>query len=129
MVKPQGTILSASDFQVQGNKVYINPNKTGSVPGMLLIFAEWCTYCHRFLPTFNELSDSLGNGYCCASIESEELKGQDTLTAALNFQGFPTICFFDQNGMIMAQYEGQRDKASLLNQICQTYHHCIQEHS
>ena len=110
MVNPSGLILKASDFKVQGNKVYINPNKTKSIPGMLLIWGDFCHHCHKFMPTFNEICGSLGNKYSCASIESEELKGQDKLTSALDFQGFPTICFFDQNGMIMGQYNGARDK-------------------
>lgn len=128
MSKPSGVILKASDFKVQSQKVFINKNKTNSVPGMLLIWGDFCSHCHRFIPTFNELSDSLGDDYCCASIESEELKGQDTLTSALNFQGFPTICFFDQNGMIMGQYEGAREKGAILDTICKVYHHCASYH-
>jgi thioredoxin-like negative regulator of GroEL len=124
-----GIILKASDFKVQGRNVFVNPKKTGGVPGMLLIHANWCHHCKLFASTFNEIADSIGDGFCCASIESEELKGQDSLTAALNFQGFPTICFFAQDGMIMGQYDGARDKSSILDSICHSYHHCIQNHS
>jgi thiol-disulfide isomerase/thioredoxin len=124
MSKPSGIILKASDFKIQDKKVFINSNKTNSVPGMLLIFATWCGHCHTFMPTFNEISNSLGSDYCCASIESEELKGQDKLTSALNFEGFPTICFFDQKGMILGQYEGNREKGAVLDTICKVYHHC-----
>jgi thioredoxin-related protein len=123
-----GLILKSSDFKVQGKKVFINPNKTKSVPGMLLIHANWCFYCKKFAGTFNEISDAFGSNYTCASIESEDLKGEDTLTSALDFQGFPTICFFDQNGMIMSQYNGTRDKKSILDEICNNFHHCIQNH-
>lgn len=125
MSKPHGVILKAIDFQVQGKKVYINPNKVGTVPGMLLIWGDFCGHCHRFLPTFNNISDTIGRGYTCASIESEELKEQDALTTALNFQGFPTVCFFNQNGLILGQYDGARDKKSILDNICKMYHHCI----
>jgi thiol-disulfide isomerase/thioredoxin len=128
MVTPHGLILKASDFKVQGKKVFINPNKTKSVPGMLLIHGFFCSHCTRFMPTFNEISDSLGSGYICASIESKELNGQDSLVSALDFQGYPTICFFDQNGMIMNQYNGARDKKSVLDEICNNFHHCIQKH-
>lgn len=121
-----GTILKASDFQVQGNKVYINPRKTGSVPGMILIHAFWCGHCKDFTSTFNKISDSLSvNGFCCASIESDEFNGQDALVTALNFQGFPTICFFDQTGMIIGKYEKAREESTLLDHICKVYHHCI----
>jgi thiol-disulfide isomerase/thioredoxin len=118
-----GLILKSKDFQISGNDVII---KTPSrVPGMLLIHAEWCIYCKRFIPTFNELSTRLGKEFVCASIESEELKNADELVSALNFKGFPTICFFDQNGKIShQQYDGARDTQSMLNAICKLYHKC-----
>lgn len=122
--QPHGVILKASDFKIQGKKVYINPSKTKSVPGMLLIFGNFCSYCHRFMPTFNEIADNIGKGYTCMSIESEELKGQDALISALDFQGYPTICFVSQNGLIMNQYNGSRDKKSILNEICNNFHQC-----
>lgn len=125
MSRPHGTILKASDFQIHGKHVVINPNKTGRVQGMLLIFATWCGHCHTFLPTFNNISDTMGDGYCCASIESEELKGQDSLNKALDFQGFPTICFFNKNGVIVNKYNGARDKKDILDNICKNYHHCV----
>jgi thiol-disulfide isomerase/thioredoxin len=127
-MKPEGVILKARDFQISNNKVYINPNKTDGNPGMLLIHATWCGHCKHFMPTFNEIATKIGSDFCCASIESEELKGQDTLTSALDFQGFPTICFFDQNGMIIAQYDGGRSADAILDQICKVYHHCINHH-
>lgn len=128
MVNPHGVILKASDFKVQGKKVFINPNKTKSVPGMLLIHGFFCGHCTRFMPTFNEISDNIGNGYTCMSIESEDLKGQDLLTSALDFQGFPTICFVNQKGMIISQYDGPRDKKAILNEICDKFHQCIQNY-
>jgi thioredoxin-like negative regulator of GroEL len=124
MSKPNGTILKANDFQVRGNKVLINLNKTKKVPGMLLIWGDFCGHCHRFMPVFNELTNSLGRNYSCASIESEELQGQKTLTTALNFQGYPTICFFNQKGIIIGQYNGSREKGAILDTICKVYQHC-----
>ena len=120
-----GIILKASDFQVKGKNVFINPDKINNVPGMLLIHATWCHHCVKFTSTFNEISDNIGNGYSCASIESKELENQDSLVTALNFQGYPTICFFSQTGMIMNQYTGPRDKKSNLDEICKNFHHCI----
>ena len=128
MSQPHGVILKASDFKVQGKKVYINQKKTNSIPGMLLIWGDFCGHCHRFMSTFNEIADSIGNGYCCTSIESKELKNQDVLTNALDFQGFPTICFFNQNGMIIKQYDGSRDKKAILNEICNSFHYCIKNY-
>lgn len=127
MSQPHGIVLKASDFQVKGAKVYINKNKTNSVPGMLLIFADFCGHCHKFLPTFNNISDNIGREFCCASVENEALKNQSELVSALNFEGFPTICFFNQDGLIISQYNGNRDKESILDTICKTYHHCYKK--
>lgn len=127
-MEPNGVILKSNDFKIQGEKVYINPTKIKSVPGMLLIFGNFCGHCHRFMPTFNEIANKMGNAYTCASIESEDIKGQDALIKALDFQGYPTICFFNQNGLIMTQYEGSRDKKSILDEICNTYHHCVRNY-
>ena len=124
-LRPHGVILTAADFQVRGKDVYINTRKTGSVPGMLLIAADFCGHCHRFMPTFNEISDSLGKGYTCASIEHNALQGQDQLVSALSFQGYPTIKFFDQSGKIISEYQGERNKSNVLQHICKVYHHCI----
>lgn len=124
MSQPHGTILRASDFKVQGKKVYIKLSVSKGIPGMLLIWGDFCGHCHRLMPTFNEIADKIGNKFGCVSIESEELKGQDVLTTALDFRGYPTICFYNQNGMIMSQYDGKRDKLSILDSICKTYHQC-----
>jgi thiol-disulfide isomerase/thioredoxin len=124
MLQLSGKILKASDFTIKGSDVYVN--KCDGNPGMLLIFAEWCHHCHKFASTFNEISDSIGKDFCCASIESEEL--QEPLSSALKFQGFPTIKFFDQNGKIIGDYNKERNKETVLNEICQVYHHCITKH-
>lgn len=125
MPSPSGIILKASDFKVQGRNVYINKNKINNNIGLLLIHATWCGHCKQFMSTFNEINADIGSKFACASIESEQLKGQNILTSALNFQGYPTICFFDKDGLIIGQYNGNRDKRSMLDMICKVYHRCV----
>lgn len=120
-----GTALKAKDFQVKDGKPFINPRKTNGNPGMLLIWGDFCGHCHRFIPIFNEICKSIGNDFTCASIESAELNGASNLSTALDFQGFPTIKFFNQNGMIIGEYQGDRSKSSILAHICKVYHHCM----
>ena len=124
MLQLNGLILKSSDFTIKGSDVYLN--QCGGKPGMLLIHADFCGHCHRFAPTFNEISNSIGRAFCCASIESEQL--HEPLSSALKFQGFPTIKFFDQSGKIMGDYTGDRTKAALVKHICQVFHHCIKFH-
>jgi thiol-disulfide isomerase/thioredoxin len=124
MLQLSGKILKASDFTIKGSEVYVN--KCENNPGMLLIWGDFCSHCHRFASTFNEIADSIGQDFCCTSIESEELN--DQLSSALNFQGFPTIKFFDQSGKLIGDYNKERNKETILNEICQVYHHCITKH-
>jgi thiol-disulfide isomerase/thioredoxin len=124
----EGPKLVSSDFKVTKDGVYIHPKITKGNPGMLLIHANWCGHCQRFKPTFNELCKQLGNDFPCTSIEDSNLE-DDSLKKALNFQGYPTIKFFDQNGKIIGDYnKGDRSKRALLDHICDLYHHCITYH-
>ena len=124
MLQLSGKILSSHDFTIKGSDVYVN--KCDGNPGILLIWGDFCMHCHRFAPTFNEIADSIGKDFCCASIESEQLNEQ--LSSALKFQGFPTIKFFDQSGKIIGEYNKERNKETILKEICQVYHHCISKH-
>ena len=124
----EGKQLKSSDFKVTKNGVYVNQKVNGGNPGMLLIFANWCGHCQRFKPTFNELCKQLGDEFSCTSIEDSNLDDND-LKTALNFKGYPTIKFFDQNGKIIGDYnKGDRSKQAMLDHICDLYHHCISYH-
>jgi len=120
--------LRPSDFSIKNSRLYINGQTTNNKPGMLLIWADWCPHCHAFLPTFQELSEKLGKDFVCASIEHAQFKNNGLLNKALDFEYFPTLKFFDQKGMIMATYNGDRKKSELLREICKVYHHCVEHH-
>jgi thiol-disulfide isomerase/thioredoxin len=121
MSQLSGKILKTRDFAIKGSDVYIN--KCDGKPGMLLIHAKWCHHCVKFISTFNEIADTIGKDFCCASIESEQLN--DKLSNVLKIQGFPTIKFFDQKGKIIGEYNKERNKQTILTEICKVYHHCI----
>lgn len=125
-MKPQGYKLKSQDFKINSGQVYINTDVTKKNPGIILIWANWCGHCHRFIPTFNELQKQLGPNFPLVSLEESDIDKQ--LSRDLNINGFPTIKFFDQSGKIIADYNKERDKASLLDHICKVYHHCIIYH-
>ena len=61
--------------------------------------------------------------------ENDELKKDNgAVSNALNIEGFPTLNWVDQNGKVLGQYKGDRDPNSILTQVCDVYHHCIQYH-
>lgn len=119
-----GKILKASDFTIKGSDVFVN--KCDNNPGMLLIQATWCSHCVKFSSTFNEIADTIGQDFCCTSIENESLT--EELSSALKVRGYPTIKFFAQDGKLISDYNKERSKDAILNEICQVYHHCISKH-
>lgn len=123
MTLPKGTILKARDFQIRNGKAIINPQSINNKPGMLLIRADWCGHCTRFISTFNEIHRSIGYDFTCASIENEDVS--ESLSSALGIKGFPTIKFFDQRGSIIAEYNGDRSKSDILDHVCKVYHKCV----
>jgi thiol-disulfide isomerase/thioredoxin len=117
--------LSKKDFKISNNgNVYIKTN----MPGMLLIYANWCGHCKSFMPLFNEIKRDIGHKFSCLSIENSQLEIYPELSKALDFSYFPTIKFFDQNGKIISTYPENlnREKDDILNYICKMYHRCKQ---
>lgn len=121
----KGVRLQASDFKSQQDGVYIDPVKIVYTPGMLLVWAEWCGHCQHFKPIFNEISKQMGLDFILASIEDTELQKGGKLASKLGVEGFPTIMFFNEKGKILETYNGERDKKSVLDNICKVYHKCI----
>ena len=116
------------NFQVVGDKVFLDVNVSKKKPGLLLIHADWCGHCKRFQPIFDELHHQLGDDFPLLSIEDSYLKQNRELVEALDFSGYPTLKFFDQNGKIIGNYNGNRTKGELLKHICKVFHHCIKFH-
>lgn len=110
--------LKSSDIK---NKKIKGVNKHG----MLLIYAEWCGHCHRFIPDFEKIDSLTGSNYICAKIEDKQLNPK--LMKELGVNGFPTIKFFDKNGYVISDYpnDQQRTVDNILSHICKTYHYCI----
>jgi len=121
--------ISLKDISVNNkSKCVVNTKITKNIPGILLIHAHWCGHCKRFLPTYQKLSQVLNTdgkmNLPVLAIESEELNDNNKVNK-LNFRGFPTIKFFDQNGVIMDDdYNGDRSLKALLQEICNRYHRC-----
>ncbi len=117
--------LSINNFSVKNGAVYLNGVRS---PGMLLIHAKWCPHCTRFIPVFNKLRNKLQGKFMALAIEDGELKKNLQVGKALDFQGYPTLKFFDQNGKIIGEYNGDRTEGDILSHVCKVYHHCVAYH-
>jgi thiol-disulfide isomerase/thioredoxin len=117
--------LNKSDFTIVNDQVSINSRVHKGNPGLLLIWAEWCPHCVNFKPIYQKVSQKLNSTsltFPCVAIEQKQL--DDKLAQALNFRGFPTLKFFDNNGNVTTTFDKQRTEENLLREICNVYHQC-----
>jgi len=125
--------LTINNFKVINSSVFINPQIMKGNPGILLVHATWCGHCKHFMPTYQEIAAQLnkaGDSFACLAIESEELKENNgAVSKTLNIEGFPTMFWVAQDGKVLGQYKGNRDVNTILTNVCDVYHHCIQYHS
>lgn len=119
--------LKNQDITVQNSKCVIKPSICNNKPGILLIHANWCGHCKRFKPVYEEINRILNKNVVNApllALESEEMTDENVVKK-LNVRGFPTILFFDQNGVIMDKpYENERTPKHILQELCNRVHSC-----
>lgn len=115
--------LKNKDLTVNGNQVYIQNSHTNGKPGMILIWADWCPHCHRFMPTYKQMSQKLHSQFPCLLIENSELNPK--VGETLKLSSFPSIYFFDKNGKIIEKYTNSREDNVLLAHVCKIYHRCV----
>ena len=79
----------------------------------LLIYADWCGYCHTFMPSFLNAAHQLKN----ANFYKLEGTGKNERIEKLSQGnwpgGFPYIASF-KNGKFVEEYKGERDLSSYM---------------
>lgn len=109
-------------------KNFVNDKINLKKPGLLLVRADWCGYCKRYMPTYQKLAKMFPEKgeFVIAHIESEELKKPTVSRVLENFvEHYPTLLFFDANGNIAQRYSGDRENLpEMLKKICSMYKIC-----
>ena len=109
-------------------KNFVNDKINLKKPGLLLVRADWCGYCKRYMPTYEKLSKMFPeNGdFLITDIESKELEKPSVSRVLENFvKYYPTLLFFDSQGNIVQRYEGDRENLpEVLKKICSMYKVC-----
>ena len=113
--------LKTSDIMINGDSTII---KSITKPAILLVWAQWCGYCTRFKPVYNELDQRLNGGIEVLALEDKQITNAK-MANAIGVQGYPTIKFVNDSGVIVADYKGDRSIQDLLNHICKFYHYCV----
>lgn len=95
----------------------LNSAKESGRPVMIDFYAEWCNYCRKMKSDVYP-SDRIQrklNRFVTVSIDGEK---HPDIAAKYGVDGFPTVVFLDQNGVLLYRYEGYADTdrlSSLLN--------------
>ena len=109
-------------------KNFVNDKINLKKPGLLLVRANWCGHCVRYMPTYEKLAKMFSDkgDFIIAHIESEEVKKPTVGRVLENFvEGFPTLLLFDANGNIIQRYSGDRENLpDMLKKICSMYKVC-----
>ena len=98
---------------------YINDNKENSVPTdtnklkLVLYYAEWCGYCNKFMPIWDELVKHKHEKM--QNIVSQKYKDTDNETRDANIKSYPTIMLYIGDNSY--KYSGERTIDKLLESI------------
>lgn len=100
--------LSDSDFILQSLNLS-SPKISKKKCSVLLIKAEWCGFCSRFMPEYKELSKQYSNVnfFIIDSDKSQQLLQYWSNLANPVFEAnkFPTVILYDANGNPMKEID------------------------
>ena len=106
--------LQVTDFDANGN--LINPNIPKDKKVLIMIQANFCGYCTKAKPDFQDLANE-GDVMCLTIQADGEEKGERELGEMLrtidpSFKGFPHYVLY-RGGKRVATHEGGRTRADL----------------
>jgi protein disulfide-isomerase A1 len=76
-------------------------------PSIVLIYADWCIHCKKFMPVWEQLEQTLNSN----SINIHKIESSDEFTKKITISGYPTIYFINKSEVI--QYNSSRDYESI----------------
>ncbi len=81
-----------SDYHIG---ITYNEAMTSDKPMLVVFYADWCSYCLKFMPKFNILSKIYGNKFNFVMVNVEATKETTKLATNTGISGFPTVYILD----------------------------------
>ena len=109
--------LQDSDFDIKVN--IINKNIPDNIPIVIMLQAEFCGYCTKAKPAFQEFADNNKDKIYCATIQGDgKEKGESELGKRLSkiykgFGGYPTYVGYKNKKSVYKIHDGGRDVKSI----------------
>lgn len=112
--------LDQSDFTLQNINLE-SPKLQSTDITFLLIKAEWCGHCNRYLPIYEQYSVKYPNINFCVVEETENSKllNEDfkkLVFPAFKVEGFPTVVLYNHDGSPIKVIENRIDLDSEITQ-------------
>lgn len=67
---------------------------TGTKPVVVLFYVDWCTYCKKFIPKFEQLSKKYKDKYDFSMVDLEEIENKSKVNE-YDISSFPTVYIID----------------------------------
>ena len=89
---------------------------------LLKFYVDWCGYCKRTIPLFNNLANHYKNDskveiaeYDCDDEDNKEYINEyiNKFNYGYKVQGYPTIVLY-KNGVFVGQYNGERSENAMI---------------
>ena len=93
-------------IEIKNNTLIIDPNGTIHIK---LLYNDWCGYCQKILPLWDELSEQYKDKYSFTKVECTKEREH---CSKYTIQGVPTI-FKESDGNIVDTLVGYRNKEIL----------------
>lgn len=105
--------LEGSDVNADGS---LSPNVGKGKPVLVMVQGNFCGYCTKAKPAFQELANALKNVVCC-TVQTDggpsDKEANAKLSVVNKSPGVPAFLGFNSQGKFMASHNGNRDVASL----------------
>jgi thiol-disulfide isomerase/thioredoxin len=94
------------------NKKTINKNLSQGKPMFMMIYADWCGYCSKAKPHFQQASEIVKDKVTfiaiCADGKYADKGAYEKIKNVFPVNGFPTFIVFDSSGNVKTGYSGER---------------------
>lgn len=119
-----GKILPPLDVRKETDLApLMNRIKSGPIT-IILVYADWCSHCHKFKPEFDAAARNRTLPYPVAYVEdsmlskaNEKLKSLNGSSNTLSVEGYPTVVAVNNQGQMVKKNIPQETSIKMMNEV------------